>query len=111
MKDENLTSSQVAAPLTEVYPLLRVYKGSIFDLTNVEILVNAANEALTGGGGIDQLFHAKAGPGLKEEILATVPDIGGGFRCVAGDAKLTGSHNLGIKGIIHTVGPYLDTFG
>jgi O-acetyl-ADP-ribose deacetylase (regulator of RNase III) len=71
---------------------------------DVDAVVNAANEALAGGGGVDGAIHAAAGPELHA-ACRKLPEVSPGVRCPTGDARITPGFRLRARHIIHTVGP------
>jgi O-acetyl-ADP-ribose deacetylase (regulator of RNase III) len=82
---------------------VEVVAGDITRLA-VDAVVNAANERMLGGGGVDGAIHRAAGPELLRACLA-LPEVSPGVRCPTGEARITPGFRLPARYVIHTVGP------
>lgn len=82
---------------------ISVQRGDITTLA-VDAIVNAANEPMLGGGGVDGAIHRAAGPELLQACRAH-PEVRPGVRCPTGEARMTPGFKLPAKFVIHTVGP------
>ena len=83
--------------------MIAIVPGDITAL-DVDAIVNAANERMLGGGGVDGAIHRAAGPQLYDACLQ-VREVRPGIRCPTGQSRITPGFNLPARYVIHTVGP------
>ncbi|KAG8096062.1 hypothetical protein GUJ93_ZPchr0013g36819 [Zizania palustris] len=89
---------------------LKLFKGDITVWSvdgATDAIVNAANERMLGGGGVDGAIHRAAGPELVQ-ACRIVPEVKPGVRCPTGEARITPAFKLPVSRVIHTVGPIYD---
>src|SRR5437763_3941333 len=86
------------------FPGSRILRLTIGDITRVpaDVIVNAANSALAGGGGVDGAIHRAGGPSIMQELNVIRRQIGS---CPAGSAVATGAGALPARWVFHAVGP------
>ena len=82
--------------------MVKIIQGDITTLA-VDAIVNAANQVMLGGGGVDGAIHDAAGDELYEACLK-VPEVRPGVRCPTGEARITPGFKLPAKFVIHTIG-------
>lgn len=97
------TARKVRSAEKGVRQMIKIIQGDITTLA-VDAIVNAANQVMLGGGGVDGAIHWAAGDELYEACLK-VPEVRPGVRCPTGEARITPGFKLPAKFVIHTVGP------
>lgn len=93
----------LAGAPSEILERIEIVRGDITKL-EVDAIVNAANETLLGGGGVDGAIHRAAGRALLQ-ACRRLPELRPNVRCPTGEARMTSGFGLPARYIIHTVGP------
>ncbi|WOK95866.1 hypothetical protein Cni_G04573 [Canna indica] len=91
--------------------VLKIHKGDITFWSvdgSTDAIVNAANETMLGGGGVDGAIHRAAGQKLLK-ACKKIPEVQPGVRCPTGEARITPAFKLPVSNVIHTVGPIYDS--
>ncbi|KAF3433294.1 hypothetical protein FNV43_RR24396 [Rhamnella rubrinervis] len=104
--NEGRGNGAVRFPLSSCNDLV-IQRGDItkwFVNGSADAIVNAANERMLGGGGVDGAVHRAAGPDLLQ-ACKNVPEVRPGVRCPTGEARITPGFSLPVSRVIHTVGP------
>ena len=84
-------------------PMLEIIEADLTAL-RVDAIVNAANDSLLGGGGVDGAIHRAAGSALLE-ACRRIPEVRPGVRCPTGEVRATGGYLLPARHVFHAVGP------
>lgn len=103
MDEMRALTARIRARVEARGPGVAVWRGDITRL-DVDTIVNAANERMLGGCGVDGAIHRAAGPALLDACRA-VPEVRPGVRCPTGEARITPGFRLPARHVIHTVGP------
>ena len=103
MKIDGVTRQSLCGRREGRSAVIKIIQGDITTLA-VDAIVNAANQVMLGGGGVDGAIHRAAGKELFEACLK-VPEVRPGVRCPTGEARITPGFKLPAKFVIHTVGP------
>ena len=103
MNDGSEPSREISSREALLRDRVSIVQGDITKL-EVDAIVNAANERMLGGGGVDGAIHRAAGPRLLE-ACRDIPEVRRGVRCPTGESRITPGFDLPARWIIHTVGP------
>jgi len=114
LKEINLTKfvllDNISTKFIQDKDKISIEYDSIINMSS-DCIVNAANEGLLGGGGVDGVIHQVCGPELNEYIIKNIPANNYGVRISQGESVITPGFKSSFKWIIHTVAPYYDDNG